>query len=243
MAAVATDYGLSWFLTRAPGRSILGWPAGNQGKQAGADIGFHTVPDRRVAFNLGMGPGQVAVPPGVVRAIDGVVAIVKLEISDDMSARRIGRANRFASVNEASDLEKINRLSDVGGNVRVILAALGNTIDLNGQQNGDAELPEGAREVDALRRTPTVSIENDARLLFLGARERAIMVGIEKIQDLPQGFSLAMIFERLDVNPIRIFLPKMRRELNFRMDSIVMTNVAAQKTNNDGRSGRWGFLQ
>jgi hypothetical protein len=79
-----------------------------------------------------MGPSDVTVPPWViVTAVDRFLPVVKLKITENPRALRIGGANLAAAMNKAVGLVEISRLGHVGRDHPVILTALLDAVYLN----------------------------------------------------------------------------------------------------------------
>ncbi|HWO39701.1 MAG TPA: hypothetical protein VNO32_63845, partial [Candidatus Acidoferrum sp.] len=70
------------------------------------------------------------------------------EIAEDASARRIGSANLRLAVEQAIALIKIDGLEDIGRDYGVILAELGDAIDLDGEDYGNTVFFKLAGEFD-----------------------------------------------------------------------------------------------
>jgi hypothetical protein len=64
--------------------------------------------------------------------------VVEAKISDDARAGWIGSADLASAVQKAIRLIEICGLGYVGGNHPIILAGLGDTVHLNGEQHGNA---------------------------------------------------------------------------------------------------------
>src|SRR5215472_8820999 len=91
-----------------------------------------------------------AVEPRIERATDGKNFIVKAEIPDNLSARRIGWADFGAPAEKAIGLIKISSLRDVCGNHPIVLAGFRNAVHLNGEKHGDSIFLEFAGEGHSL---------------------------------------------------------------------------------------------
>lgn|SRR5579863_7205926 len=102
------------------------------------DQKFHLSPNLGITLNLRVSLHKDTVVPGVLPAVDRIPFVVEAEISDDMRAYRIGSADLGFAVQKAVQLIEICGLGHIGGNDLIILAALGNTVHLNGEQYRDA---------------------------------------------------------------------------------------------------------
>ena len=77
--------------------------------------------------------------------------------------------NLGLAVQKAIQLIEICSLGYVSGNDPIILAGLGDTIDLNGEQHRNAFFFQFSRQRNRLRSAPAMSVEDDAGVpLFFG---------------------------------------------------------------------------
>ena len=113
------------------------WEMRFQG-QVRTDERFHLVPDSGITLDLDVRLHDQAVPPGILTATEGFRFVVGAEVAEDASARRVGGANLRPAVEHAIQLIKIDGLGDIAGDYGVIFAALGDTIDLDGENHGYA---------------------------------------------------------------------------------------------------------
>src|SRR5580692_6545002 len=109
------------------------------------------------------------VVPWIFLAVDRIRFVVKAEISDDVRAGGISRADLGFAVQKTIQLIEICSLGYIGGNDRIILAGLTDTVHLNGEQYRNAFSFQFSRQCNYFRSSPAMSVEDDAGvLLFLG---------------------------------------------------------------------------
>lgn len=133
------------------------------------DQGFHLRPNFGIALDLGVSLHEKTVVPGVLLAVERIPFVIGAEISDDMRARRIGSADLGFAVQKAVQLIEICGLGYVRGNDLIILAGLGDTVHLNGEQNRNTLSSQFSRQRNGFRSAPAVSVQDDAgALLFFG---------------------------------------------------------------------------
>lgn len=115
-------------------------------RQVRANERLDLVPNGGIALDLDVGLHDQAVPPGILTATEGFRFVAGAEIAEDVSARWIGGANLGLAVEHAIELIKIDGLQDIGRYHGVIFADLGDAIDLDGENYGDAVFLELAGE-------------------------------------------------------------------------------------------------
>ena len=116
--------------------------------QIRANERFDLLPYRGITFNLDVGLHEYAVPPGILATTERLCFVVRTEIAEDASTLRIGGANLRLAMEHAIELVKIDGLRDVSGDYGVILASLGDTIDLDRKNHGDAVFFQLAGKLD-----------------------------------------------------------------------------------------------
>jgi len=99
------------------------------------DQGFHLSPNLGITLNLGVSLHEDTVVPGVLPAFDRIPFVLEAKISDDVRACGIGSADLGFAVQKAIQLIEICGFSYIGGNDLIILAGLGDTVHLNGEQH------------------------------------------------------------------------------------------------------------
>jgi hypothetical protein len=117
-----------------------------------------------------MGLREDAVIPRIRVARDGIRFIVEFQIANNSRACRIGSTNTWLTMEKSIRLIEIDGLGDVGGDNRVVLANLGNTIHLNGQEDGDAVFFQLLRQRHGFRGAPAHPIDNDAGIALFFSR-------------------------------------------------------------------------
>ena len=122
------------------------------------DQGLYLSPNFGITLNFDVRLHEETVVPGVLLASDRSRFIVEAEISDDVRACRIGRADPGLAVHKAIRLIEICRLGYVGGNDPIVLAALGNTVHLNGEQHRNAFSSQFSRQRNGRRSAPAMSV-------------------------------------------------------------------------------------
>ena len=132
-------------------------------------------------------------------------------------------------------LIEIGGLSDVGGDDRVVLTNLGNTIHLDRKEHGDAISLQFSRKRYRFRGTPAHPINDDAGVLFLFGGQRSIMVPAQKSQDLLAGLLPATILEHLHIHTRGVVLPEARSKLDAAMHRIIVLDKPAHEANDDDR--------
>ena len=134
--------------------------------QIRTDERFDLVPYGGIALDLNVGLHEQAIPPGILAATERFCFVVGAEVAEDPSALGISGANLGLAVQHTIELIKIDGLGDIGRDYAVILADLGDAIDLDSKDYGDTVFFELTREFDGFRGTPTVAKNNDAGVLF-----------------------------------------------------------------------------
>lgn len=169
--------------------------------------------------------------------------IIELEIFD-LCERWIRRRDLSASMYRAMELIEIDGHRDVRWNHAVVPPPLGDAIDLDREGDGNAIVREFAREKDRSSSTPTVAVENNVNVAFFavgqaaGAFLRGIASGVKGAQDKVVGVRVVMIVECSDDDANWVLPAKTIGELDLGVAGIIVTNVAAYKTDNDV----FGFL-
>src|ERR1019366_917840 len=135
------------------------------------DQGLHLIPNLGIALNFGVRLDKETVVPWVLLAGDRIRFVVRAEIPEDSRARRIGSADLRFAVQKAIQLIEICRLGYIGGNDLVVLAALSDTIHLNGKQYRKAVSFQFPRQRDDFGGAPAVSVEDNAGIPLLFGRE------------------------------------------------------------------------
>src|SRR5260370_8442542 len=90
-----------------------------------------------MTFNLDVRLHKRAAEPGILFAAEGLGRVVEAKVADDPRACWIGGVNCRRAVEKPIALIEVRGLSDVCGDKRVILPALGDAVDLNGQKDRD----------------------------------------------------------------------------------------------------------
>ena len=108
----------------APDSWLLCWPAWCYLWQTRPDQGFHSIPNHRIAFNLGVRLHEDTIVPGVLGAVERALFIVKSEVSNDPRACSIGGVDIMVAVDEPMGLIEIDCLSYIRGDTYVIVARL-----------------------------------------------------------------------------------------------------------------------
>ena len=74
---------------------------------------------------------------------------------------------------------------------------------------------------------------NDASVLLFFERKLSISVGIQEVKYRLMGIVTAVVLKRLNENAGSIFFAQTLDELDFRVDAIIVANVAAEKTDDN----------
>ena len=161
-------------------RGLLKWRGGGYGfaalrdprfqGQVRADERFNLAPNGGIALDLNVGLHEKAVPPRILAASERFCFVVGAEVAEDASALGIGGANLGLAVQHSIELKKIDGLGDIGGDYGVIFADLGDAIDLDSEDYGNAVFFQLTRKFDGFRGAPTVAKNNDAGVLFFFGR-------------------------------------------------------------------------
>src|SRR5260370_13074400 len=122
------------------------------------DEGFYLSRNFGIRVNFDVRLHEETVVPGILLAIDRSRFIVEAELADNVSACRIGGANRGLAVHKAIRLIEICGLGYVGGNHPIVVAALGNTVHLNGKQHRNSFSSQFSRQRNGRRSAPAMSV-------------------------------------------------------------------------------------
>ena len=136
-------------------------------------------------------------------------------------------------MDKTSCLIEVDRIFYVIGNCRILLSGFTNTVYLNREQHRYTHPCQLPSQPDGLRRSPAVSIDNDARLLFFSRRESAVPVGVQQLQDTPTSLFPVVVGKHLGVHDIRIAVSKESGKVHFRMLCVIALYEAPHKPNND----------
>ena len=122
------------------------------------DQGFHLRPNLGIALDLGMRLHEDAVISWIPFAVDRIRFVVEAKISDDVRACRIGSADLGLAMEKPLPLIEVYGLGYVGGNDLIILARLGDTVHLNGEQHGNAFSFQFPCQCNGFRSAPAMSV-------------------------------------------------------------------------------------
>lgn len=196
---------------------------------------FDLGPQARIAFALHVAVDEGAVEPGIADALDRRLVVVEAEITENLSASRIGRGNLMEPVDESVGLVKVGGGGDVIGNDAIVLPKLVDAIDLHGQQDGDALAIQFAGEHDNRGRSPTLTVKDDARLSLFVVAKDAVVIAVEQAEDgAIRGFSVT-VFENLHVCAFGSHALEAFGKLYRAMVGIVVADESTDKTDDDGR--------
>ena len=159
-----------------------------------------TLPHRGVALDLDVASHEDAVVPRILRAGDGLAAVIDAEIAQDPRAVGVSRLNFLLAVKKTFVLVKICGVLDILRNEGIVLARLGNAIDLNGEKHGNAVCQEAASKRNHGAGTPAMSVKYDTCGVLFLSRRIAVMIRPEQMQNEVVGIGKAPVLERLDVS-------------------------------------------
>ena len=169
-------------------RACRGWggaigQGGCSRRQLIADQRFDLVPDFGIAFNFGVRSGEEQVVPGIPAAVHRNSLISQAEIAKNLGAAGIGGGDLGAAVDKSVGLVEVHSLANVGGDHRVVLAGLGDTVHLRGEQHGNAVALETASQQDNGGRSPAVAEQENTGALFLSCGKSAVVIGVQTLAD------------------------------------------------------------
>ena len=117
-------------------------------RQVRANERLDLVPNGRIALDLDVGLHDQPVPPGILTATEGFRFVAGAEIAEYAGARWVGGANLGLAVEHAIQLIKIDGLEHIGRDYGVIFSELGDAINLDGEDYGNAVFFKLAGEFD-----------------------------------------------------------------------------------------------
>jgi len=148
--------------------------------------------------------------------------------------RHFSHVERAADAAEAFILVEIGGVADVVGNSLVVAPCFGDAINLDGENDGDSFGFELSGERNDRAGAPTVAIQNDLGGALLFFRQGGGGFCAEQAENQLVGVAHAAIFESLHVYCIWIRGAQAFCDLHGRVHGVVVTHVAAEKTDDDG---------
>lgn len=187
-----------------------------------------------IAFALRVAGSEV-IEPAHGFAPYGLFAIVVAIVAENFCFGGVGGGDAGASVDEAVRLIEVDGGSDVVGNDGVVLPQFGDAVDLYGEQNGNVDASEFARQYDRGRGSPTVAEEHDVGLRFFLIAQEAIVIAIEKADDGLVGLTAVAIFKDLDESVVTQALAQALGDKHRLLMGIVVANEAANEPDENER--------
>ncbi len=180
--------------------------------------------------------------PGVFVTSYVSVLVVEPVVSEDLRVCWIDGANRGPAVEQAVELVKVNGLSYVGRDAQISVSDFGDPVYEDGEQDGDFSVFELPRHGDRFRCSPTVSIEDDSRVLLFDRAYDSVVIDIQLVQDLPKSPLAMGVLKDLRIDTNRMVLSEVDRELDLAVDDVVFLDIPSQESNHDNRRDRRSFL-
>ena len=112
-----------------------------------------------------------------------MLLIVKAKITENLRACGVCSDNLWFTMERAPSLVKVDRTGNIGRNRPVVLPGLGDAIHLNREQDWYLVFLELAGQRHDRRSSPTMPINDDARLVLLRIGEVALAVGIKPLEN------------------------------------------------------------
>jgi hypothetical protein len=198
-------------------------------------------PEAGIALALHMAGGESALEPRCSGARHGSLLVVEAVVAENPGFGIIGGGDLGAAVDQAMRLIKIHRGGDVVGDDLVVLPGLGDAVDLHGEQHGDSNTIQFAREHHYGGRSPTVAEQNDARLGFFLGAQNAVMIHVEPAKDGFVSGSSVTVLEDLDGRVFRQVGLNSVGQLHGAVIEIVVAHEAAGEADEDVRRCGWGM--
>lgn len=199
---------------------------------------FYPAPDGIVVLDFDVRVHEGTRIPTVTCAGDGIAGVIRLIVSQDAGAAGIDGLNGFSSVKDAVRLVEVYGFADVGRDAPVVFAGFFDAVDLNGEQDGDAETVEFAREVDSFGCSPTVAEKDDAGCAFFAFAQLAVVAGIERCKDGAKGLMRVMVGEGDGIDHAGIVKIEVSGKARFAVREIVAMNASAHEADDEqGRAG------
>ena len=170
------------------------------------------------------------------------VLVVEPVVSEDLRICRIGGANRGSAVEKAVELIEVDSLRYVGRDTQVSVSDFWDSVYEDGQQDGNFSVFELSGHGDRFRCSPTVSIEDDSRVLLFDRAYDSIVIYIQLMQDLPEGPFAVRVLKDLCIDTVGVALAEMHGELDLAMHGVVLLDIPSQKSDHDDRGDRRSFL-
>jgi len=200
---------------------------------------FDLRPEVGIALALHMAGSEDSVPPRGAGAGNGSFLVIHEVIAQNFSSGGIGRSDLAATVDDAVDLVKIYGFGDIVGNDGIVLPQFGDTIHLDGQENGYAFVAQIAGEQYGGGCSPTVAEEDDAGVSFFLGGKDAVVISVEQTNDGVIGLFSAAVFEDLNISALGEGLADALCELNRAVVRVIRTYETADEADHDiGRSSR-----
>lgn len=143
--------------------------------------------------------GKGTFEPGCAFATDGLFLVVEAVVAEDLRFRIVGGGDLGATVDQAMGLVEVDGGGDVFGDDFVVLPRFRDAVDLNCQQDWNANSVQFAGEHDYGGGSPTVAEEDDAGLRFFLVAEDAVVVAVEFAEDCVVGGAAVAVLEDLDL--------------------------------------------
>src|ERR1700738_1605387 len=138
MAGVFSEWAQRMSRSIMPGDSLCTAFRGRLRGQVFANQGLDALPHGRIALDFNVTSHENPVIPWILRTSDGIRGVIHPEVSENLRAGGIDRVDSPLAVQKALVLIKIYGLRDIAGNDTIVLAALGDTVHLDGQQHRNA---------------------------------------------------------------------------------------------------------
>lgn len=179
--------------------------------------------------------GKDAAEPGGAAAGHRFAVVRELVVAEDAGAGRVCGGDFWLAMDPAAGLIEIHSLLDVGGDQRIVLANLGNAVDLHGEQNRNADVLKAAGEGDDGGRAPTVAKEHDAGGLLFEVGETTVVICVEALTDHFVSIAITAILKDLGFDLAGVLAAQMLDERDFGVTRLIVANKAADEAEHKDR--------
>ena len=187
-----------------------------------------------ITFALHMAWGEDPIPPGGLRTDDGIFLVIHAIVAEDFGMSGIGSHDLTTAMHDTLGLVKVHGFGNIVRDDGIVLPPLRNTINLNGQRNGNPDTLQIPREQHCRGGPPAVTEKDDPRVSFFLRAENPVVVSIEQSQHSIKSVSPAAVLKNLNISAVGNSAPDLLGKDHGPMMLVFMADETAHETDDDG---------
>src|SRR5579862_8453068 len=133
----------------------------------------------RIALALHVAGSEGALEPDGFSTPGGGFAVIEAVVAENVSLGIVGGADDRSAMNQTMRLIKVGGIFNIVGDNAIVLPKLRDTVDLNGEQDRNANAIQFTSEHDYGGGSPTVAEQNNPGPRFLFRGENAVVIAVE----------------------------------------------------------------